>query len=432
MVFGDCPFEDKLMREFPKGQSLAIGICAILVALTTLFTVILYKKVWRVRMRPMRRAEISIEDVVFLSAIGVEAVQLATIGPDFKSLSSALMDLAKLFTVDLSNVVDFKNGVYWISLNIAFGVVAAWVLLNIFSCFRLGERLKQYCLVRYIEQIAYYCLPLLGTVCFVPIVFVLLDVFICDRVVGYGVLGFAESILARDCYVNCWSSTHSIYAAFAALALGCYVPSAILLRPIWADYHDYLHIKTYSLYLLVKSVVQVTLICLSKTLKRWYPLANSILFLCIVAVYICFISMKRAYNYSRANFWQCLSLVGVFQLALLALLNDTIYHNPSFKLVILLAILWFLLIGSLHVVFGVVLQCLYLPSMLYKRPGRDFSNLLRFAFTNRVPASAIQPQLNLARVTTTGHETQGRGDLEGRMQGCRRIPIVPLSIISTA
>ena len=87
VVYGDCPFEDKLRKEFPAGQKLTIGICVIVAVLTASFSVALYKKVWRVTITPMRRAEISVEDVVFMGTIGVEAVQLAAIGPDFKSLN---------------------------------------------------------------------------------------------------------------------------------------------------------------------------------------------------------------------------------------------------------------------------------------------------------------------------------------------------------
>lgn len=104
--------------------------------------------------------------------------------------------------------------------------------------------------------------------------------FICDHAVGYTSLEYATSVLARDCYEYCWSKSHVIYVIFALLSLAFYIPSAIRLRPVWSDYQNFLH-KTFPVFLVVKSIVQVTLICLNKTLKQWYPVVNSVLFLCI-------------------------------------------------------------------------------------------------------------------------------------------------------
>jgi len=416
VVFGDCPFEDKLMKQFPAGHNLAIGICVVIMILTILLSILLYKKVWRVTMTSMKKAELSMEDVVFMGTIGVEAVQLAAIGPDFKSLDNLLMDLAKLFTMDLSSVINFRNGVYWLSLNITFGVVAAWVVLNLFSCFRLDERLKRFCIVQKIGQIAYSCLPLLGTVCFLPIVFILVDVFICDTAVGYSAISYHNSILTRDCYVSCWSHSHSLYVVFVSLSLACYIPSAILLKPVWFNYQHNLHIETSPLFLVVKSIVQVVLICLSKTLKRWKSTIHAILFLCVLSVYICFVCTRKIYNYSRANLWQGISLICVFELALIALINDTLYRNTTFKLVIMVGVLWSFLISTFYSVFGLVYEYFCLPSLLYRKKGRDFSKILRFAFTNQVEAAEIQPKLNYLR------SSQGTGFTQGGIVNMSELP----------
>jgi len=144
-------------------------------------------------------------------------------------------------------------------------------------------------------------------------------------------------------------------------------------------------------------VVQVALTCLSKTLKRWEPTIYSIVFLCIMATYFSFTCLRKAYNYPRTNMWQAISVMGVLQLALIAVINDTVYTNPNFKLVILVGILWALLIGTLYTAFGLLYQQFRLPSLLYRKRGRHFSKILRFAFTNRVSAAEIQPTLNYAR-----------------------------------
>jgi len=87
----------------------------------------------------------------------------------------------------------------------------------------------------------------------------------------------------------------------------------------------------------------------------------------------------------------------VFVLALLAMLNDTIYQNSNFKLVILVVISWLFLISKHYTVFGLVYQRFCLPSLLFQKKGRDFGMLVRFAFTSSVKAADIQPKLNFFR-----------------------------------
>jgi hypothetical protein len=351
-----------------------------------------------------------------------EALQFAVLGPDFKSLSELLDDLTKTLTVDLNKIISFRNGTYWLALDMTFGIIAVWVFLNAAACLCLGEKALNCCVMRLIEELSLVSLPLLGNVCFVPIVSILIDVFICDQAVGYGSLSYGDSILAKDCYAQCWDMTHALYVLFASLSLAIYVPSAILLRPIWHDYQNSLHIKTFPLFQVVKSVVQVTLICLNKTLKHWHPTVYAILFLCILTVFLTCSILIKAYNYSRVNLWQRLSLVGVGILALIALLNDTVYRSSDFKLVILVVILWFFLISTSHTVFGVIFQQVFLPSLLYRKKGRDFSKILRFAFTNQVPASEIQPQLNLVRLSEEFTSSTSEAT-----QVARRFPTVPIT-----
>jgi len=324
--------------------------------------------------------------------------------------------------------------VYWAALDVTFGLVVCWALLNIFTAFRLDERCKKACLFELIGGIAYKTLPLLGNVCFVPLIYILMDVFICDQAVGYGSLGYTESLLARDCYVHCWDKAHTLYVVFASLSLLCYVPSAILLRPVWQDYQSNLHIRTYPTFFVAKSILQVVLICFSKTLKRWYPTAHAVLFLCAIVLFSLFSSLSKAYNYPRVNLWQTLSCAAVFVLSLIALLNDTVYDSPDFNLVFLVGILWFLLLGTLHIVSGLIYQALRLPCALYRKKSRDINTILRFAFTNSVPVTAVQPHLHLARLSDglTCLSSQDFPGQQDRGRAVSRVPAAHRAVITTA
>jgi ABC-type branched-subunit amino acid transport system substrate-binding protein len=434
VVFGDCPFEDKLLREFSSGKHLTIGVIVIVMGLTTILSVLIYKKLWRVKVSLIQKSELSVEDVMFMATIGIEAVQIAEMGPDLSNLGSIIKQTAGQLTGNFSSSISYANGVYWVALNIAFGLIAVWVLLNVFTSLGLENRYKKSWWCEIVGNIAHIALPLLGNVCFIPLISVLMDVYICDQAVGYGSLGYTDSILAKDCYAYCWSKPHTIYAVFASISLICYISSAILLRPVWQDYQSNLHVRSYPLFLVVKSNLQVILVCLSKTLKRWHSFAHSILFLCIITAFGVFLSVKPAYNYKRASFWQVLSCAGVFVLSLIALLNDTVYNNPNFKLVFLVGILWVLLIGTFHTVFGLVFQAYRLPSALYRKKTRDVQTILRFAFTNKVSASEIQPRLNLARENERASGVSSQEFLDGGGRGtlARRIPTLrPRANIAT-
>lgn len=431
VIFGNCPFEDKLMQDLPAGRHLAVGICLIIMGLTAILSVVIYLKLWQVKVTSIKRSELSVEDVIFMAIIGVEAAQIANMGPDLSGLNSIVREVAEKLTLDFSST-EFTNGGYWIMLNIAFGVVIFWVILNLFTCFRLEERCKKSSFCGFFGEIAYICLPQLGNICFIPIISTLTDVFICDKAVGYGSLSYTNSILAKDCYTFCWTQPHIIYLVFASLALLCYIPSAILLRPVWQDYQANLHIKTYPLFLIVKSVLQVALVCLSKTIKRWYPIPHSVLFLCVMTAFCLFSGVTKAHNYPRVNLWQTLSCVAVLKLSLIAILNDTTYNNPNFQLVFLVCILWLLLLGNFYPVFGLIFQAIRLPSALYRKQNRNIQMILRFAFTNTVSADLIQPRLNLARENEgfTGLSSQEFLD-EERGISVRRVPAVRNVVINT-
>lgn len=417
ITHGKCPFEEKLVKSFPPGENVMIGVCMGIVGITMVFSAVLFTKVRKSRLLPIKRREISVNDVVFMGTIGLEAVQLAAIGPDFKSLNGLVTRLARTLVMDIDDIISFNNGVYWLALNVAFGCVLAWGVLLIFAYLKAAKQCKDWCVCEFMAEIADTSLPLLGNVCFLPLLFVLIDVYACDHVVGYGHLSYTDSILARDCYVHCWGEVHILYVVFASLALVCYLPSAMLLRPVWQSLQGSLHIQTRPSFLLLKSCVQVCLVCLSKTVKRWHPFIYSVLFLGILVVYFAVSSRVKAYNYSRVNLWLALSLVGVFELALTAFLNDTLQPQAAWVLVAAVAVLWFLCL-----VFGLVLQSLRLPSMLYRKKGRDFGKILRFAFTNKVPAAEIQPQLNLLRTSEVDIVLDSEESIS-LPQSVRRIPV---------
>ena len=298
---------------------------------------------------------------------------------------------------ELNDLVTFTQGVYWISLDVALAVCGLWVFLFLYLLFHLDARLERVVCIGNLGWIAWLLLPYVGSLCFVPLASVLLDVLACDKAVGTDSLTFADSVLSRDCYVHCWQGSHIYYTAAALLGLLVFVPFSVFLRPLWQEFQPQLHIKTSSSHFLVKSIFQLLIILLRKTLYRESPLAHEITFLSLVLGFFLFQLKYRGFNYARVTHWHRLSLLGVLWLSLLTLLANRLSVSPSY---------WALaaLVGLTGiVVFGWVWMRLHYPSLLVRERGVDTQRLFKFAFQFKESAanSEMVGVLN-SRVRTSG------------------------------
>ena len=92
------------------------------------------------------------------------------------------------------------------------------MLLLLYVFFRLDEKLERIVLLGNLGWISWLVLPYLGNLCFLPIISILLDVFIC----GHGVainpddITYKDSVLFRDCYEECWQGNHIYYVCFSS------------------------------------------------------------------------------------------------------------------------------------------------------------------------------------------------------------------------
>lgn len=373
-----CPFEDKYDQDFQKGRNLLYGVCFGVTLLTALITGLMWRLWWN---RPLihltEPKEINLQDVILMLGIAIELVQYISIGPNLSFLSSAAGTMLSTSTLDVQTFLPFKNGGFEIIWYTVFGVVLLWAIMCVIVFCHLDYHLEWCPCCNFIGDLSELAIPFIGNWLFVPILAVLMDMFQCVRGVSESrtSLGFTDSYLHEDCYLQCWDGVHVFYIVASAISLAVYLPASVLLRPLWQELQEQLNIKTFPLYLLVKSVIEVVLVSFNKAVKITNTKIHTCLYLALIGAFLAFSLRFQCFGYKRTALWHILSLIAVLWSGLLALIHQLSSDSSAIVLFALLISGW----GAIAI-FGVVYQIRRIPSLLYRKPGVDVSNLFRFAF----------------------------------------------------
>ena len=369
----DCPFESKQVVTFVPGRVTSYMSLTVLCLLSVSITLFIWRKWWNLQAEPLTsKAEISFEDYMLFASIGIEAFQYINLGPSLPKWVGIIKTISNSARVNLESFINLKNGVYWSVLHAIFGAVGAWLLFCVTIAANLDAKVR--CLFPKIRDLGEKLLPLLGNVCFLPIISLLMDVFNCPEAAdtGNGV-DFTTTFLQQDCYQHCWVSPHIYYVVGAVVSLLLYLPLAVYLRPTWQDRQLYLHINTAPAYLMVKTIYQVSIIVMNKTIGEVFAILHSFLFLATTLAFFMFTVWRRPYGYSRANLWHYVSLVCVLWLSLLSTIEPL---TPNASVVMWVSLLF---IGAgLICIAGLIWQIWKLPSLLYTLKGIHVVDLFKF------------------------------------------------------
>ena len=371
----DCPYLEKDIVDFPKGQMVGLVNCFVFSGVTGGVTVLIWRKWWRVSMPQMQSEQnISIEDVLVLASIPVDFLQFAAVAPNF-DISSLLRNILNSTSFSIESLINFTHGVFWAIEIAVFVMVLLYVLIFGMKLLGLDEKLRKWDCCSFADYWADLLLPTFGNVMFLPIISTLLSTFNCYRAVGEN---YTDSFLNRDCAEMCWSGKHLYYASIAAVCLAIYTPIAVFTRPLWQDLQPNLHLKALPLYLMLKSVLQIVLISASATLKFSYQTAHAIVNLVLISAYFCFLLKFRAFNYARATLWHFLMIIALWLYGLIGLLHGYFPSvQPSLWVATLLAVY-----GALAAL-GLLLQTFrkQYRSLLKRQKGPDRSDIIKFGFT---------------------------------------------------
>ncbi|CAG9319080.1 unnamed protein product [Blepharisma stoltei] len=367
-----CPFPDDSVKTFMKGKILVFGICFSIAFISIIITIYIWKRWWNAQIDELKdKQEVSFPDVIIGATIVIEFFQYSSMGPNFSMISPFLAEISNPFGLELQNIIKLKNGVFWVVVDIVFGSIVIWITMCMVILFRLDEKYARVSPFRLIAWLADYLMPILGNLCFIPFISICLDIFVCDESIGDS---FTDSFLAKDCYYFCWKDEHLVYAIISFIALVCYCPLAVFCRPLWQELQHLLHVKTTPLFLMVKTIVQLILIVLNKTLKRATGLGHGIVFTVAMVCYVAFIYKFKPYNYPRFSWWQILVMIGVAWLAFLSTVCIGLGYGSLIFLIVL--IFGWVLIACI----GVYVQKRKYPSMLYRKKGQTVTDLFKFTF----------------------------------------------------
>jgi hypothetical protein len=173
-----------------------------------------------------------------------------SMGPSIKSLNYSLWYVGMLCQIDLSNVIDMKEGTFWIVVNVLLSIAPIYIALFIVIHFDLKSRFPDSYLISVAASFAMVLLPFFGNVIFMPYIGILLSVFICYETSGDDL---GDSFLEKDCYENCWQDEHLLYAIFTGLALVLYEPLSVYMRPLWQELQHDLNIITSPHFIMTKT-----------------------------------------------------------------------------------------------------------------------------------------------------------------------------------
>jgi hypothetical protein len=115
----ECPFDDDDVTSSKFGVMIGMITCFTLLAIMIVTSLFIWRKYWNFNVIPLNyRAPISQSDLQQVVTMGLEFVQSMSLGPSIKSLNYTLWYLGMMCQVDLSNVIDMKEGTFWVLINI--------------------------------------------------------------------------------------------------------------------------------------------------------------------------------------------------------------------------------------------------------------------------------------------------------------------------
>ncbi|CAG9335427.1 unnamed protein product [Blepharisma stoltei] len=378
----DCPFEDSEKRTSHSGQGLLFAICFTLCVVTLAITAFIWNKWWKKSVPALKESrEITFGDYMTMGFVIIEFFQYLAMGPRFQG--NVIIDvLSQSLSVNMDDLIDFKNTAFWIALYVVYGLCGGWFIMGFIIIFRIDIRLENVFFFRWLGIFSEHLMPVIGNVCFLPIIAMLMNVFQCTEGTSNKL---TDSFLDKDCHQYCWQGDHIAFAIFAIIAFFLYLPFAVFCRPLWQEMQVAINIKANPLYLMIKSVFQMSAVVLNKTVKPTEPHAHGYIYFGTLIAFAVFLYWKKPYNYGRINLWQIIAIMG----AAWSIFWTSVYNSATESTFVP----WLVLQLSGWAIFllsGVILQKKYCPSYLFRPKPISLAVLVKFAFGKTISSAEIE------------------------------------------
>ena len=366
----DCPFAEHMSRISVNGVAVVISIGIFLFLITLYISYYSYKRWHQIKISQITQPVVrSWKDNLVQAQILIEFFQFIAIAPSLKSLQIVVDSISNIFMLDMLKVANSSKQSYWYFLLFVSCLCYFWFLVVIIISTNIEKLfMKNSCTRRLFGIINSAYLPFIGNTMFLPFSSILFDAFVCDHEAQ------GKQYVWRDCYMSCWGSDHIPYVAVSGLALALFEPAAVFLRPLWQQAKPGLNIKIQPFFLLLKTCVQILLISVSKSLQGISPLANGIIFTCIISAFGVATFKIRPFNYSRFNLWEISSIAAICYYSVLATVSQQVLPDN---------LMWFVaLVVGWGVIFVVALivQRRKMPNLMMsavsKKPGRTLKDVI--------------------------------------------------------
>jgi hypothetical protein len=396
----DCPFPEEHRQDFAEGEDIIKYVGYSLIGLTFLITAAILSK-WR-HLNMIKKLDVEEEetlaDRVVSLAIAIETLQYIGHGPQLKEGTDMLSLFSDYASGGTISAIEFTRGIYWSLLITVLTCIAVWLI----SCLVLWLRHTEvkHAVLEHLTWLAEVSVPLLGNVLFLPFISVLFDVFYCIEAHGDDAssLDYSDSFMFKDCYEDCWTGKHLGFAIVSGIALVIYHPVTVVTGPLWQLYETDLHIFTRPTFYLQKSLVDVIIVVIRRTMRQHYQTAHAVVYLTVLSIHLGCCVFRRPYNYARTNLWQSMSVCICIWTSSFCLmqLNLDFLSSSAYGDGILLGGVGFFL-GKLQLVLGLLVQlCLKGYIKATKHPYLGILFKFAFTFKNVPPPDVIKHSLNYA------------------------------------
>mmetsp|Transcript_6580 Transcript_6580/g.11566 ORF Transcript_6580/g.11566 Transcript_6580/m.11566 type:complete len:650 (+) Transcript_6580:1195-3144(+) len=358
-TYDGCPFPSEKKHDDPDSQLMTAYIMLGFFFATAGFSLLIY---WRyfsklvVSDTPQPILMSTQDMLIYLSSL-IEPFQYLVVAP--------CQDLLNIFTNQMLdkavwNQIDFSDGTFWLFINTLFAAFVIWVIvLGYVSACKVSRHLFDLHMVLMLLLRPFNFSFLYG----------FFTTYSCNK--GEDEAGSLQAFMDVDCHVQCWEGLHLSYSVGVAVVVMTYLALSILTLTSLSfilEGHQFISAPGF---LLSRIVLQVALIGLYKAKLALGSKTHAGLYIVLLGLH--WLNLKNSINVPTLNLWHKSVHLCVLYLALLAILHEEVYSNPS---------LWtFLFILGIAVgVTATKYRANRLPRLLVALPKVDKSSLFGFAF----------------------------------------------------
>lgn len=365
----DCPFELREIKSSNKGINVLIGLSVFFLIITCVFSFLSYQKFKSTFTVISEKKLMSLSDRAFYLYFFFQFIQFLTMGPDQEAVKNVSNNFGLLLSLDFDKYYNLTQDKFWILFYSVFGFSIFWVLMCLTIVLELDIKYQNLWIFEQISVLCNLIFPLIGSIGFLPILSMLINLFLCTDSVGDSL---TDTFMDRDCYVYCYKGKHRSLSVVSVVLIFFHIAFSVYCKPIWELTQDSLAIRTRPSYLSALSILQVILIILNKLLNVHSQFIHGCICTILVFIFLLYTIKTKPYNHQPAFVLQIASLM----MSVWGLFTATFF----LKISNLSAWIITEFVGFTVIVLVTIIAFAKSDSMLYITKGNDISSLFIFQF----------------------------------------------------